>query len=103
MGQPVYHYIKNYSNFGKIGISYDAISNMIKETLKDIESVNIGKVNCETKDNVFTANVSVKVDYGTNITNVTNVIQEKVESALVNMCEIGTPKINVKVEGINVK
>ena len=35
MAQPVYHYIKNYSNFGKIGISYEAISNMIKESLKD--------------------------------------------------------------------
>ena len=32
MAQAVYHYIKNYSNFGKIGIAYTAIGNMIKET-----------------------------------------------------------------------
>ena len=103
MGQPVYHYIKNYSNFGKIGISYDAISTMIKETLRDVESVSIGKVNCETKENVFIANVSIKVNYGTNVTTVTNTIQERVESALVNMCEIANPKVNVKIDGIIVK
>ena len=103
MGQPVYHYIKNYSNFGKIGISYEAISNMIKETLSDVKDVFVSKVVCETKENVFIANVNIKVNYGTNVTTATNTIQEKVESALVNMCEIGTPKINVKVEGVIVK
>ena len=100
MAQAVYHYIKNYSNFGKIGISYEAISNMIKETLQDVENVTIGKVVCEAKEGVFTANLAIKVNYGQNVNTVTGVIQEKVEMALVNMCEIGNPKINVKVEGI---
>ena len=103
MGQPVYHYIKNYSNNGKIGISYTAIANMIKETLKDVNNVVISKINCEPKDNVFIVNLVIKVDYGTNVTNVTNLIQEKTEAALVNMCEIGNPKINVKLEGVIVK
>ena len=103
MAQAVYHYIKNYSNFGKIGISYEAISNMIKETLKDVKNTTISKVSCESKDGVFHANLAIKVNYGENVNNVTNVIQEKVETALVNMCEIGNPKINVKVEGIVVK
>ena len=103
MAQTDYHYIKNYSNFGKIGICYGAISNMIKETLKDIENISISKVNCEAKDGVFHANLAIKVNYGENVNSVTNVIQEKVETALANMCEIGNPKINVKVEGIVVK
>ncbi len=103
MSQAVYHYIKNYSNFGKIGISYTAISDMIKETLKDTENISITKLNCETKENTFIANLSIKVNYGTNVNEVTNVIQEKVESALANMCEIGNPKINVKIDGIIVK
>lgn len=103
MSQAVYHYIKNYSNFGKIGISYTAISDMIKETLKDVKNFSITKINCETKENVFIANLAIKVDYGTNVNEVTNVIQEKVETSLANMCEIGNPKINVKVDGIIVK
>ena len=103
MAQEVYHYIKNYSNFGKIGISYEAIGNMIKETLKDVSNTTISKVGCETKEGVFIANLSIKVNYGENVNNITNIIQEKVETALVNMCEIGNPKINVKVEGIVVK
>lgn len=103
MAQSVYHYIKNYSNFGKIGISYEAISNMIKETLQDVKDVTISKVNCESKENNFIANVSIKVNYGVNVNSVISVIQEKVEAALANMCEIGHPKINVKVEGIIVK
>lgn len=103
MGQPVYHYIKNYSNNGKIGISYTAIANMIKETLKDVNNVVISKINCEPKDNVFIVNLVIKVDYGTNVTTVTNQIQEKTEAALANMCEIGNPKINVKLEGVIVK
>ena len=103
MAQAVYHYIKNYSNFGKIGISYEAISNMIKETLKDVSNVTIGKINCEAKEGGFIANVAIKVNYGENVTSITGVIQERVETALVNMCEIGNPKINVKVEGIVVK
>lgn len=100
MGQAVYHTIKNYSNFGKIGIAYSAISNMIKETLADVENIVISKISCEPKDNVFVVNLSIKVDYGTNVTAVTDVIQEKTESALANMCEISNPKINVKVEGV---
>ena len=103
MAQAVYHYIKNYSNFGKIGISYEAISNMIKETLKDVKNVAIGKVSCESKEGTFIANVAIKVNYGENVNNVTSVIQERVETSLVNMCEIGNPKINVKVEGVVVK
>ena len=103
MSQAVYHYIKNYSNFGKIGISYEAISNMIKETLKDVEKVSISKISCEAKEGNFIASLSIKVDYGVNLNDVTNIIQEKVEMALSNMCEIGNPKINVKVEGIIVK
>jgi len=103
MGQAVYHYIKNYSNFGKIGISYTAISNMIKETLKDIDNVVISKISCEPKDTVFIVNLAIKVNYGTNVTTVTNLIQEKTETALANMCEIGNPKINVKLEGVIVK
>lgn len=103
MGQAVYHYIKNYSSAGKIGIAYSAICNMINESLKDIDNVSISKINCETKDAVFIVNLSIKVDYGTNVTAITNTIQEKVESSLVNMCEIGNPKINVKVEGVIVK
>ena len=41
MAQAVYHYIKNYSSAGKIGISYVAIGDMIKETLKDVENISI--------------------------------------------------------------
>lgn len=103
MGQPVYHYIKNYSNFGKIGIAYSAINNMIKEALADVKNVVISKISCEPKDNVFVVNLSIKVDYGTNVTAVTDIIQEKTESALVNMCEISNPKVNVKLEGVIVK
>ena len=103
MAQPVYHYIKNYSNFGKIGISYEAISNMIKETLKDVDNVVISKVNCESKEGNFITNLNIKVNYGTNVTTISDAIQEKVEAALANMCEIGHPKINVKVEGFIVK
>lgn len=103
MAQAVYHYIKNYSNFGKIGISYVAISDMIKVTLKDLESVSITKLGCETKDQNFVANLSIKVNYGTNINEITTVIQDRVETALVNMCEIANPKVNVKIDGIIVK
>lgn len=103
MGQAVYHYIKNYSTTGKIGISYSAICNMITEALKDVDNVSISKINCEVKDGLFIVNLSIKVDYGTNVTTITNMIQEKTESALANMCEIGNPKINVKLEGVIVK
>ena len=76
---------------------------MIKETLNDIENITIGKVNCESKEGTFIANIAIKVNYGENVSTITTAIQEKVETALVNMCEIGNPKINVKVEGIVVK
>ena len=100
MAQTDYHYIKDYSNFGKIGISYVAISDMIKETLKDVDNVSITKLTCETKDQAFMANISLKVNYGANINDVTTIIQDKVESALINMCEIANPKVNVKIDGI---
>ena len=104
MAQSVYHYIKNYSNFGKIGISYVAIRDMMNETLKDVENISITKISCETdKEQGFIANVSIKVNYGTNINDITTIIQDKIESALINMCEIANPRVNVKIDGIIVK
>ena len=103
MAQAVYHYIKNYSNFGKIGISYAAIGGMIKETLKDVENIFITKLSCETKDQGFITNLSIKINYGTNINDITTIIQDKIESALINMCEIANPRVNVKIDGIIVK
>lgn len=103
MGQAVYHQIKNYSNFGKIGISYEAIRNMITIALSDVKDVSISKINCETKEGTFIVNLSIKIKYGENVNDITNVILERVESALSNMCEIREPKINVKLDGIIVK
>jgi uncharacterized alkaline shock family protein YloU len=104
MAQAVYHYIENYSNVGKIGIAYNAISDMLKEAIKDIEHVTFAKgISCETsKDKVFNVNVSIKVDYGTNVNAVSKEIQNRIENALVHMCEIKNSKINIKLEGINV-
>ena len=104
MAQADYHYIKNYSNFGKIGISYEAIRDVMKETLKDVENILITKVGCEAdKEQGFIANVAIKVNYGLNINDITTIIQDKVESALIHMCEIANPKVNVKIDGIIVK
>ena len=104
MAQAVYHYIKNYSNFGNIGISFVAIRDVMNETLKDVENISITKISCETdKEKGFVANIAIKVNYGVNINNITTIIQDRVESALINMCEIANPKVNVKIDGIIVK
>lgn len=102
MAQAVYHYIENYSNVGKIGIAYNAICEMLKETIKDIKHVTLAKgISCEVnKEKVFLVNVSINVDYGTNFTEVGVLIQERIGTALANMCEIKNAKINVKLEGI---
>lgn len=105
MAQAVYHYIENYSNMGKIGIAYNAISDMLKESIKDIKHVTLAKgINCEVnKEKVFMVNVSINVDYGTNVNKVSEAIQERIENALTNMCEIKNTMINIKLEGIIVK
>ena len=105
MANAVYHYIENYSNAGKIGIAYNAISEMLKESIKDVKHVTLAKgISCEVgKDKVFYVTVSIKTDYGTNINKVSDAIQERMETALINMCEIKNSKINIKLEGINVK
>ena len=105
MAQADYHYIENYSNVGKIGISYTAMGEMLKESIKDIEHVTISKnIGFEvSKDKVLHVNLSLKVDYGTNINDVSELIQERVCAALANMCEITNVKINIKLEGIIIK
>ena len=105
MAQAAYHYIENYSNVGKIGIAYNAISEMLKESIKDVKHVTLSKtINCEVgKDKVFNVTVGVKIDYGTNINTVSEQIQDRMENALLNMCEMKNVKINIKLEGINVK
>ena len=105
MANAVYHYIENYSNTGKIGIAFNAISDMLKETIKDIKHVTLSKnITCEVgKDKVFYVNVSIKTDYGSNINKISESIQERMETALINMCEIKNTKINIKLEGINIK
>lgn len=105
MAQADYHYIENFSNVGKIGISYTAMGEMLKESIKDIKHVTITKnITFETsKDKVLNVNLGVKVDYGTNINKVSEMIQERIETALANMCEINNVKTNIKLEGIIVK
>ena len=105
MANAVYHYIEKYSNVGKIGIAYNALSEMLKESIKDVKHVTLAKgISCEVgKDKVFYVTVSIKTDYGTNINKVSDAIQERMETALINMCEIKNSKINIKLEGINVK
>lgn len=104
MAQAVYHYIENYSNVGKIGIAYNAICEMLKEAIKDVKHVSLAKgINCEVgKDKIFYVNVSIKVDYGTSLNKVSEAIQERIDAALANMCEIKNAKINIKLEGVNV-
>ncbi|MBR3891700.1 MAG: Asp23/Gls24 family envelope stress response protein [Bacilli bacterium] len=105
MAQADYHYIENYSNVGKIGISYTAMGEMLKENIKDIEHVTISKgITFEVgKDKVLNVNIGLKVDYGTNINDVSELIQERICTALANMCEITNVKTNIKLEGIIVK
>ena len=105
MAQAVYHYIDNYSNVGKIGIAYNAIVEMLTEAIKDVEHISLAKgISCEvTKEKVFNVNVSIKIDYGTNINSISSAIQEKIEGALANMCEIKNVKTNIKLDGINLK
>ena len=105
MAQAAYHYIENYSNAGKIGIAYNAINEMLKEAIKDVKHVTLAKgISCEvSKDKVFNVSVSIKTDYGSNINKISEAIQERIESALANMCEITNVKINIKLEGINIK
>ena len=105
MAQAAYHYIENYSNVGKIGIAYNAISEMLKESIKDVKHFALTKnISCELgKDKVFYVTVSIKIDYGTNINELSEQIQERIELALLNMCEMKNVKINIKLEGINVK
>ena len=105
MAQAVYHYIENYSNAGKIGIAYTAMSDMLKESIKDVKHVELAKgISCEVgKDKAFYVNVSIKTDYGSNVNKICDAIQEKIEAALQNMCEIKNAKVNIKLEGINVK
>jgi len=105
MAQADYHYIENFSNVGKIGISYAAMGEMLKESIKDVKHVTITKnITFETsKDKVLNVNLGVKIDYGTNINKVSETIQERIETALANMCEITNVKTNIKLEGITVK
>ena len=106
MAQAVYHYIENYSNVGKIGIAYTAIIDMLKESIKDIKHMSLakGSITCEVgKDKIFYVIVHVNIDYGHNANKIGEAIQERVESALLNMCEIKNVNINVKLEGINIK
>lgn len=104
MANTVYHYIENYSNAGKIGISFEVIGDIVKYSLKTVENITINKnINCEVKDNLFIVNIPIKIKYGSNINELTEVIQEKAVNALQDMCEITNCKINVKVDGIVVK
>ena len=105
MAQAVYHYIENYTNVGKIGIAYNAISEMLKEAIRDVKYVTLAKgITCEVnKEKVFLVNVSINVDYGKNVNKASEEIQERIENALANMCEIRNVKINIKLEGIVVK
>ena len=64
MAQAAYHYIENYSNVGKIGISYAAMGEMLKESIKDVKHVTITKnIGFEiNKDKTLSVNLNMRKD-----------------------------------------
>ena len=108
-----YRRIINFTTYGNLGISTKVIEEICENTIKDIKGVIIpdnrtmffsSPINVNfKKDGALYIDLHICVDYGYNVTDICNYVQERVEQSLLFLVEMKAKKITVHVENIKTK
>ncbi len=78
--------------------------NITKELISKLGMKNLSKgVKVEMIDGVAAVDVSINIEYGYNIPEVCEVVQEKVKSAIENMTGLKVEVVNVTIAGVAVE
>lgn len=113
MSQEYYSVEKNNS-IGKLNIGLQVFETIVYETIEKVEGVKLNgsmgmtmpgskapiivRVN---KSNQITMDVEVVVDYGLNVTTLSNTIQTSISHAILEMTGLKNAKVNVIISGVN--
>ncbi|MDY4788736.1 MAG: Asp23/Gls24 family envelope stress response protein [Bacilli bacterium] len=108
-----YRRIINFTTYGNLGISSKVIEEICYNTIKEIKGVILpdnrslllkSPIDCKFKKNgdLF-IELHIIVDYGYNVTDICNYVQERVEQSLLFLVEMKAKKISVHVDNIKTK
>ena len=105
-----YRRIINFNRFGDLGISEKVIEEIVENTISEIEGVKLPEnrglafkspIDCSfKKDGALFINIDIEVEYGYNVSDICNYVQERVEQSLLFLVEMKAAKITIHVDNI---
>lgn len=109
-----YYFVEKNNNIGKLNIGLQVFETIVYEAIEKVTGVKLNgntgismpgskapilvKVN---KSNQITIDVELVVDYGLNVTSISNVVQTDISNAILEMTGLKSAKINVIISGVN--
>lgn len=100
-----YVYIQNYNKLGTMGINEHVFEQIVEIATNQVVGATVSKkryslfrpVNCQIRNGIVSAKLSIKVDPGVNASEVAREVQTNVASALSMMTELIPFNINVEI------
>lgn len=101
-----YYTVEKRNNLGELNIGVPVFQSIVVHTISEIDGIDFdgGKKNAVevsiNDNNQVSIEVDVIIDYGKNVSQLVNVIQNEVVNAIKNMAGFRTVKVNVNVSKI---
>lgn len=109
-----YYSVEKKSNVGKLNIGLQVFETITLHALEEVKGVKLSgnsslampgtkspvivKVN---KSNQVTIDIELVVDYGLNVTSLSNAVQTKIVNAILELTGLKNTKVNVSISGVN--
>lgn len=107
-----YYAVEKETNLGALNIGLNVFQSIVTKAIESIDGVQFegnmlsmpgtDPVSVRlNKNNQVIVDVAVIIDYGLNVTTVTNLLQNKIAQSCFEMVGIKNIKVNIEVKGIN--
>ena len=91
-----YYAVEKETNLGALNIGLNVFQSI---AVKTVESIDVTiRLN---KNNQVIVDIAILIDYGLNVTTITNTLQNKIAQSCFEMTGIKNIKVNIEVKGIN--
>ena len=107
-----YYAVEKETNLGALNIGLNVFQSIAVKTVESIDGVQFegnmlpmpgnGPVTIRlNKNNQVIVDIAILIDYGLNVTTITNTVQNKIAQSCFEMTGIKNIKVNIEVKGIN--
>jgi uncharacterized alkaline shock family protein YloU len=114
MASSSYHRIVNFKSSGVLGISHKVFEEITATAIQEVEGCSISDtyalifkrapISCKFgKSGDLIINANIRVQYGYSVSEISKLVQERIERTMMFMTEIRPKKINLHVEDVKIE